>query len=101
MPVHPRDYKLQSKRPRKITADWFERVLTRAFTQDEIVDKVRNLSDSDVVKLYRDWIPRKTQVESNLSVRLIIGSVLKEKVKQIETRAIDIKALTDGDDEVD
>ena len=86
------------KRNRKITREWFEKVLQKAFTSDEIVRKVRSLSDRDIVQLYRDWIPRETQVklDQNVSISLNIEGF---KPRQLQ-EPVEIQALP-GDDSKD
>lgn len=82
------------KKKRGITREWFERCLQKAFTQDDVIEKIRNLPDKDVVQLYRDWIPRETRLESGISVSLIVHG-LENKVKEIEGKVVELKALED------
>jgi hypothetical protein len=56
-----------------------EKVLTKAFTDTEIIEKVRNLPDKDLVRLYLDFLPREVRSESIGSVTLVIQG-LERKV---------------------
>jgi hypothetical protein len=89
--VDYKDYKIQSKRTRKITREWFERCLTKAFTQEDIVRKIKNLSDRDIVSLYRDWIPKHIDIKGeivNKHVLVIHGLDEKEIEGQVVQEAL-------------
>jgi hypothetical protein len=73
-----------------------EKCLVKAFTDTEIIEKIRGLPDRDLVRLYMDFLPKEIkQLEANTTVTLVIQG-LERRV--LGTEQI-IEALPPGNDE--
>ena len=95
MSVDPSNYRVQSKRPRPVSVEWYKRAWLKAFTQDEVVEKIKNLPDLEFIKEFnRIFIPKLNINESNgLQVTLILDGV---DIKPIQGQVKgNIKALDD------
>ena len=82
------------KRKRKIDRQWFEKCIQKAFTQDDIIQKMRSLPDKDALRLVLDYLPKETSVktDSSISVKLILTG-LQNQVKEIEGEIVEPLSL--------
>jgi len=86
------------KRNRQITRAWFEKILSKSFTDTDIIEKIRSLPDKDVVRLYLDYLPKETKENREVRVTLSVEGLRREKAIMVE--AEDIKSLPGNDEDV-
>jgi hypothetical protein len=87
----------QAKRKRKITREWFERIICKAFTDTEIIEKLRNVPDKDFLQIVTTYLPKETRIDSNTSVTLIVKGLEAKAVQGSEV----IQALEPHQDDAE
>lgn len=99
MAVDPSCYRLQSKRPRKITRDWFEKCLGKAFTDTEFVAKLRELTSKELVEVVVKYLPKEVKQENHSLIRLVINGLPQGTITREIGQTTEVKAIQDGSDE--
>lgn len=99
MSVHPSGYKVQSKRERKLTKDWWDKAVLKSITQDDVAEELERVRKNDPkfwLRLILDSVPKQILSESNgLQVILNLNGV---DIRPLQGKVIQsIPALQDHD----
>jgi hypothetical protein len=83
------------KRKRVITADWLDKVIRKAFTDQDIINKLKNMEDKELLQVIQRHIPKESDIKGESSLTIILSNqnmIPKELPVHHEV-------LTDGNDE--
>ena len=96
MSVHPSCYRVQSKRDRTPTPEQFKQWWMKAYTSDEVIEKIRNLPDDKYLDGWFKFLPKEVKVDSNSTFRLVIEGLQN---KAIESKVIEHAALDEHEED--
>jgi hypothetical protein len=95
------NYRVQSKRPRKITKEWWDRAVLAATTSDDVAKELNRLRKDD----YKAWlelilksVPKEAIVKQDKTVHVTLSIEGMQRTRMIECE--EVKALP-GLDESD
>jgi hypothetical protein len=99
MAVHPSCYRSQAKRDRTPTPEQFKQWWMKAYTSDEVIEKIRALPDDKYLDGWFKFMPKEVKVDQSSTFRLVIEG-LQNKV--IESKVVESIALAEhNEDELD
>ena len=102
MSVHPSNYKVQSKRERKLTKDWWDKAVLKAITQDDVaieLERVRKSDNKFWLRLILDSIPKEIRSDSaGIGITFILNGV---EIKPLQGKVLESRALPTKRGEID
>ena len=96
MTVHPSCYRIQSKRDRTPTPERFKQWWMKAYTPQEIIDKIRALPDDKYLDGWFRMMPKQIQADVNSTFQLIINGL---PIKSIDSKEVKGQLVEHQDDD--
>jgi hypothetical protein len=95
MSVHPSCYRSQAKRDRTPTPEQFKQWWMKAYTSDEVIEKIRALPDDKYLDGWFKFMPKEIKVDQSSTFRLVIEGLQHKVVKEIDAGQ-SVMALEEG-----
>ena len=97
MTVHPSCYRSQAKRDRTPTPEQFKQWWMKAYTSDEIIEKIRTLPDEKYLDGWFKFLPKEVKVDSTSTFVLQINGLQSKPIKALDTTTTHQLGANDDD----
>lgn len=87
------------KRQRRITREWFEKIVCKAFTDQDVIDKLKTLEAKECLDIIVRYLPKEVKQENHSLIRLVINGLPQGTIVKEMPQATEVKAIQDDHDD--